>query len=113
MPPVFRSSVSYKHPTMSQPSQGLLSSLRDGSGRPVRGRSAYHFFADEHRMRVSEERPDMTPGEVGQILGEMWHAQTIAQRAPYERMAAEDKDRYEAEVREWQAELERRNADAR
>lgn len=83
------------------------------SGRPIKGRSAYHFFADEHRMRVWAEHPDMTPGQVGQILGEMWHAQTAAQRTPYERMAEEDRARYEAEVREWQAELERRDAEAR
>jgi len=64
-------------------------------------------------MRVWAEHPDMTPGQVGQILGEMWHAQTAAQRTPYERMAEEDSARYEAEVREWQAELERRDAEAR
>ncbi|KAJ6437419.1 endonuclease/exonuclease/phosphatase [Purpureocillium lavendulum] len=78
-----------------------------GSGRPLKGRSAYHFYADEHRMRVWAEHPDMAPGEVGRILGEMWHAQTAAQRAPYERMAVADNERYQRELQEWLASRER------
>lgn len=38
---------------------------------------------------------DMSPGEVGKILGEKWGQLSEKQKAPYEAKAAADKKRYE------------------
>ncbi|KKY26747.1 putative nucleosome binding protein [Phaeomoniella chlamydospora] len=70
---------------------------------PKRGLSAYMFFANEQRENVRDENPGVTFGQVGKILGDRWKALSEKQREPYERKAAEDKKRYEAEKAKYQA----------
>ncbi|ODV91117.1 hypothetical protein CANCADRAFT_31873 [Tortispora caseinolytica NRRL Y-17796] len=64
---------------------------------PKRAMSAYMFFANEQRETVREENPGIAFGQVGKVLGEKWRALTTEEKAPYEKMAQDDKKRYEAD----------------
>ena len=55
------------------------------------------FFVKENRAVVLKEKPDLKFGEVGKELGKRWKEMSAAQKAPYEKMAAEDKERYATE----------------
>jgi len=64
---------------------------------PKRGLSAYMFFSQEHRKSVQTDSPDATFGEIGKILGERWKNMSDADKTPYTKKAAADKQRYENE----------------
>ncbi|KFY28470.1 hypothetical protein V491_00446 [Pseudogymnoascus sp. VKM F-3775] len=73
------------------------SQARPHLNAPMRGLSAYMFFANEQREYVRDENPGITFGQTGKILGERWKAMSEKQRALYEGQAALDKKRYEDE----------------
>jgi len=64
---------------------------------PKRGLSAYMFFSQEHRKSVQTENPEAGFGEIGKILGERWKNMSEAEKTPYTKKAAADKQRYENE----------------
>lgn len=66
------------------------------SGKPKRGQSAYLFFCADNRKEVMKDH-SMT--ESSKILGKMWKDEE--NREKYEKMAAKDKKRYEAEMKKW------------
>eukprot|EP00898_Chlorokybus_atmophyticus_P005311 jgi/Chlat1/5781/Chrsp387S00877 len=61
---------------------------------PKRGMSAYMFFANANRDKVKAERPGISFGEVGKVLGERWKSLSAEEKKPYEQQAAADKSRY-------------------
>jgi hypothetical protein len=63
---------------------------------PKKGLSAYMFFAKEMREKIKEENPEATFGEIGKLLGEAWAEQE--DKSKYEKLAKEDKKRYESEM---------------
>ena len=81
--------------------------------RPMRGFSAYMFFANENREKIRMENPGIgfgmcldfcdpgstnsSSGQVGMVLGDRWKALSESQREPYNKKAAADKKRYEDE----------------
>ncbi|EIE20576.1 hypothetical protein COCSUDRAFT_57721 [Coccomyxa subellipsoidea C-169] len=77
----------------------------DGSNTKVkRARSAYIFFGAEKRAAVKAENPTLSFGELTKKLGEMWKGISDAEKAPYEAMASEDKNRAGTERAEAKAE---------
>ena len=48
--------------------------------RPLRG---YALFVKENYHEVAEANPDLTFGEVGQLLGEMWRKLTCEEKKEY------------------------------
>ncbi|KAI8915431.1 nucleosome binding protein, partial [Powellomyces hirtus] len=64
---------------------------------PKRGLSAYLFFSNDKRSDVLAENPGMAVPEVSKKLGELWKAISAEDKAKYEEMATEDKQRYERE----------------
>ncbi|CEO95459.1 HMG box domain-containing protein [Plasmodiophora brassicae] len=60
-----------------------------------RGLSAYMFFVQANRVKIKEDNPDATFGELGKILGQKWKELDEKEKAPYEKLAAADKARYE------------------
>jgi hypothetical protein len=80
---------------------------------PMRGLSAFMFFANDEREKIRMENPALSfgmcldfcdPGltnslssQRGKILGERWNALSESQREPYNKKAAADKKRYEDE----------------
>ena len=41
------------------------------------------LFSKEHRPKVKEENPDITFGQIGKKLGEMWRALSDAEKEKY------------------------------
>lgn len=70
---------------------------REDPKAPKRSLSAYMFFATSHRREVLLENPSITFGAIGKRLGQKWKSCSDEEREPYERMAREDKERYERE----------------
>ncbi|XP_067944798.1 high mobility group protein B2-like isoform X3 [Watersipora subatra] len=60
---------------------------------PKRALSAFFFFCGEFRGQVKEKNPDFTVGDIAKELGKRW--EKVTDKSKYEKMAADDKVRYE------------------
>ena len=67
------------------------------SNSPKRARSAYIFFCKEKRDEVAKTGLKNT--EILKKLGEMWKELDDKKKKKYNKMAEEDKDRYEEEIK--------------
>ncbi|GIX64765.1 high mobility group protein B1, putative [Babesia caballi] len=70
---------------------------------PKRALSSYMFFAKEKRSEIIAKNPEMNKdvAAVGKMIGSAWNALDAAQKAPYEKLAEQDKARYEREKAEY------------
>ena len=73
---------------------------------PKRGKSAYMFFCAEYREKVKEELDDPKPTEVTTELGRQWNELKTDKKKKkelekFQKMAVEDKDRYQEEMAEY------------
>ncbi|EER09234.1 high mobility group protein, putative [Perkinsus marinus ATCC 50983] len=71
----------------------------DGKPKVKRALSAYFIFMQKNRQKIMEEN-GLQPKDIGEIAkktGEMWKGMSEAEKAPYNKMADEDKQRYERE----------------
>lgn len=73
---------------------------------PKRGKSAYMFFCQEYRTKVKEEMDDPKPTDVTAELGRQWNELKTDKKKKkefekFEKMAAEDKERYQEEMAEY------------
>ena len=66
--------------------------------KPKRGNSAYIFFCKEMRKEVNESMTDSTPRTVTAELGKRWNTAKLDSVEKWEKMAADDKARYENEM---------------
>lgn len=62
---------------------------------PKRGQTSFMFFSNEVRAKVKQENPDLTFGELGKKIGEMFKALTPQEKEKYEKLASKDKQRYQ------------------
>ena len=76
---------------------------------PKKNRSAYIFFCMTTRSSVKTENPDFKTTEITAELGRRWKNMSDDEKQPFTKQSAEDKKRYEAEMKdytpspEWQA----------
>jgi hypothetical protein len=73
---------------------------------PKRGKSSYMFFCQEYRAKVKEELDDPKPTDVTAELGRRWNELKTDKKKKkefekFEKMAADDKERYKAEMEEY------------
>jgi len=66
---------------------------------PKRAASSYIFFQNDLRQELRKQHPDSTPAEIMTRVSKQWAEMTPEQKAPYERLQAEAKQRWEAEKR--------------
>jgi len=66
---------------------------------PKRGQSSYIIFAQSIREDVRKKHPDATFGDISKIIGAKWSKVPDSKRAKFEALAAEDKKRYEREMK--------------
>ncbi len=71
-------------------------------GQPKRPMSAYFIWMNENREKIKSANPGMSITEVGKKAGELWKA--MADKSEWDKRAAEDKQRYDAEMKKWLAE---------
>lgn len=70
---------------------------------PKRASGAYVFFTNEMRPMVMKQFPGIKFVEMGRILGERWRALTPEEKARYEKLAQEDKVRFQLEMQQYTA----------
>ena len=56
---------------------------------------SYTFYIQEHRVSTVQDHPDLSFGEVAQLLGAKWQALDDASKGPYYTLAHTDSRRYE------------------
>lgn len=69
---------------------------------PKRPNTAYIHFYKKYSKKIRQgSKETMTTGKVAQVVGEKWKSMTARNKAPYEKLADEDRKRYEAELAEY------------
>jgi hypothetical protein len=68
---------------------------------PKNPKSAYIFFCQENRPDVKENHPDLAPKEILKELGGLWQNTSDTTRAKFQKLADEDKKRYEEEMKNY------------
>ncbi|KAF4667792.1 hypothetical protein FOL47_003381 [Perkinsus chesapeaki] len=71
----------------------------DGKPKIKRALSAYFFFMQKNRQKIMEENGLQSKdiGDLAKKMGEAWKALSVEEKAPYTKMADNDKQRYERE----------------
>lgn len=70
---------------------------------PKRASGAYVFFTNVMRPMVMKQFPGIKFVEMGRILGERWRALTPDEKSRYEKLAQEDKVRFQREMQQYTA----------
>lgn len=66
--------------------------------KPKKPLSAFMIFSNAHRAIVKEENPDASFAETGKLLGAKWRAASEEEKGRYQKLAIEDKARYQRDV---------------
>ncbi|KAI0299761.1 high mobility group box domain-containing protein [Multifurca ochricompacta] len=66
---------------------------------PKRAASSYIFFQNDLRQELRKQHPDISPAEIMARVSKQWAEMMPEQKAPYERLQAEAKQKWEAEKR--------------
>lgn len=66
---------------------------------PKRAQSAYFHWLNENRAKIKKEGDSVA--DVAKRAGEMWKAMDAEAKLPWEKEAAADRERYEAEMKEY------------
>ena len=70
-------------------------------GQPKRSLSSYFIYVRDNRQKVIADNAGISVTEITKILGAQWKALSAEEKAPYEKLAAEDKLRYAREMDEF------------
>ncbi|CDJ37743.1 HMG-like nucleosome/chromatin assembly factor D, related [Eimeria necatrix] len=66
---------------------------------PKRGTPAYIFFMKDKREEICKKNPNVKSAtQIAALVGEEWKKLSPSQKAPYEKKAEADKQRYQKEV---------------
>jgi len=74
--------------------------------KPKRNMSAFFLYSNAHRERVKEENPNAKFGDIAKILSVEFKEISESERARWDRLAAQDKDRYMAAMETYEAPTE-------
>lgn len=80
-----------------------MKTLKDPN-KPKRAKSAYLFFSDAHRNKVMNKMKKKNKGasiriaNVSKELGAMWKKLNDTQKAPFNKLAEKDRERYKDEM---------------
>lgn len=86
----------------NNPSKAKPKAKKDPNA-PKRGKSSFMFYSTEMRAKIKEENPDLSFGDLGRKLGEMFKALSPEEKAKYEKKAAGAKKKYEEEMKSYNA----------
>ena len=75
-------------------SKGKKKAKKDPNA-PKKAMSAFMYFSNKMRPKIKAENPAISFGDLGKRIGELYRALTPTEKEPYEKMAAEDKKRFE------------------
>jgi len=66
--------------------------------RPKRNMSAFFLYSNANRARIKEENPEAKFGDIAKLLSIEFKAVSAGDRAHWDQLAAEDKERYQREM---------------
>ncbi|CAO2613456.1 High mobility group protein B1 (Fragment) [Lemmus lemmus] len=69
--------------------------------------SAFFLFCSEYRPKIKGEHPGLSIGDVAKKLGEMWNNTAADDKQPYEKKAAELKEKYGKDIAAYRAKVEK------
>jgi hypothetical protein len=73
---------------------------KDKGPSPKKASSAYMFFNTEYAGKVRKENPGLSMGDAFKQAGAKWGTMSEKEKAPFEKMASEDKIRHEKQLAE-------------
>ena len=65
---------------------------------PKRPTSAFMLYSVKMRPIIKEEKPGISFGELGKLVGERWRALSSEEKSEFEAIAKKDKERYNNEM---------------
>ena len=71
--------------------------------KPKRALSAFFYYANDERASVRAANPDFSVGEVAKELGRQWNELTENDKHKYEKLAEQDRARYDREMTVYRA----------
>jgi len=80
---------------------------------PKKAKTAYICFSKVERVKVKDEFPDMSAQDIMRTVGVRWKKLTEEEKEPYQKMALEDKERFNAELVESGGEVPKPKADTK
>ena len=69
--------------------------------RPKKPKSAYLYFGEATRAELSGANPGIRIEQLSKLIGEEWKKLNGRDKAPYEKLAEEDKERYRKEMEDY------------
>ena len=68
---------------------------------PKAALTAFFCYANEVRPKIRKDKPELKMVEVSKAISAMWNKLSEKEKEPYVAMAAKDKERYEAQKKEY------------
>ncbi|KAJ1764707.1 High mobility group [Coemansia sp. RSA 1752] len=99
--------ASTKRTRMSPPPKRARKKSKKDPSAPKHPMSAFLYYLTSERPRLADQLGDMSIGQQTKIIAKYWKALDENDRAPWEKLAKHDKDRYARERREYQGETRR------
>ncbi|ORZ22146.1 high mobility group box domain-containing protein [Absidia repens] len=65
---------------------------------PKRNITSYLHFSNKNRERLVRDNPDLAQTEIAKLMGEEWRKLTDAEKEPFQKLANEDKARFDKEM---------------
>ena len=65
--------------------------------------SAFFFYISSRRGQLKAQKPDLGNTEIVKLMGDEWKAMTNDAKSKYEKLASDDKARYEKELAAYNA----------
>lgn len=93
-----RSASSDKKPAKAPKAESKKEVEKKPEDYPKAALSAYFIFTSENRDKIKEKNPDMKNTQVLSEIGAMWKALSEDQKAHYQKLADEDKKRFDGEM---------------
>ncbi|KAJ2744562.1 High mobility group [Coemansia sp. BCRC 34301] len=89
---------------LSSPPKRTRKKTKKDPDAPKHPMSAFLYYLTSERPRLAEHLSDMSIGQQTKIIAKQWKTLDETDRAPWERLAQNDKDRYARERREYHGE---------
>lgn len=83
---------------------------RRNANRPKPALSAYMFFVKHERRQLAQANPNLTFEQIGGELGRRWRSLSETERAPFNKLSADDKVRHAADVAAMELEKQKTNS---
>ena len=95
--------ASYTPPASAGKSPGKSAKKKKDPNAPKRATTSFFAYSMEMRPKIKEENPDISFGDLGKKIGEMFRNLSAEEKEKYEAIAAKDKERYAQEMKAYKA----------